>query len=478
MPVPSVRAAALAVAGAACLLVPAIGAAAPSFQVVDAGPAVAGLSSADQIAGELLSPGVALAGPATINGTATAGAYAGALPSFGRFSAGDADLGIPAGLIIGANARASSFATGGFDDVISTDRDDNELFDVVDAAGLCNGGATACINNATSLELSVVPTARYLKFEYALAITEQGTWGGSSWSGEVFDFPDGFALFAGGRQVSDNCAVVPRTSTYVTMQTAGIVAPAVSGTNRSVALSNRDARIADTASPPTTPDGFAYAAQDGAWTVQFMTVPLTCVADVNADFLAGTPTGIKIVVADANDSMIPPAVFLRGGSIRFSDNETPSPTVDAPAGPGGPPATTPAPVPAPPAPAAPSGEVITPLAPPTVTTPRAGTSGDVVMVHRIQFDKVGRYTFIYRDAATGKRITQLPGSKVGKRELTSRYSAPVLRNQTPGRRLVVASRFDARTFPKAASGVSLRIVLKAPDGTLSDVTMDSEGRLS
>ncbi len=477
MPVPSVRAAALAVAGAACLLVPALGAAAPpTFQVVDAGPSVPGLATADDIAGQLLAPGVSLAAPATINGTATAGSYAAALPSFGRFSAGTDDLGIPDGLVIGANARASSFATGSYQGSIAADRDDAELFDVVNAAGLCNGGAAACINNATSIELSVTPTARYLKFEYALAVTEVGGWNGSSWSGDVFDYPDGFALFVGGRQVADNCAVLPRTSTYVTMQTAGVVAQASSGTNRSIAQANLDARIADTATPPVTPAGFAYSAQNAQWTVRFMTVPLTCVADVNAAYLAGTPTGIKIVVADANDSSIPPAVFLQGNSIRFSDDETPSPVADPPAAPAPPSAPAPAPA-APATPATPATGVVTPLAPPTVRTPAAGTPGDVVMVHRIQFDGVGRYTFIYTDTATGRRITQLPGSRVGKRSLTGRFSAPVLRNQTPGRRLVLSGRFDPRTFPKAGSGVSLRIVHKATDGTLSDVTMDSQGRL-
>lgn len=462
----------------AALLTPAAAVAAPPVvQITDAGPAVSGLSDADQVAGTLLGPGVGLAGPASINGTTVPGSYAAALPSFGLFSAGDTEIGIPDGLVIGANARASGFATGSYQAAIAADRDDADLFGVVNAAGLCNVATVAnCTNNATSIEFAVQPTARYLKFEYVLGITEVGSWNGSAWSGDVFSYPDGFALFVGGRQVSDNCAVLPRTSTYVTMQTAGIVPQASSGTNRALAQANLDARIADTADPPVTPNGFAYSAQNPQWAVKFTTLPLTCVADVNADLLAGTPTSMKIVVADVNDSQVPPAVFLKAGSVRFSATPTPSAEVDPPTGPAptSPPAATPPTTPTPvPAPLSPS----TPLAPPTTRTPRSGGTGEVVVTYRLQLNATGRYTFIYIDTRTGKRIPQLTGSRIGKRNLTRRYSAPVLRNQTPGHRLVLSSRLDARRLPKAGSGVALRIIHRASSGALSEVTMDSDGRL-
>jgi hypothetical protein len=74
---------AAAVAAAAALSAPAIASAAPAIQITDAGPAIAGLSSADEVASQLLGPGVTLAGPATIDGTAAAGSYASALPSSG-----------------------------------------------------------------------------------------------------------------------------------------------------------------------------------------------------------------------------------------------------------------------------------------------------------------------------------------------------------------------------------------------------------
>ncbi len=478
------RSAALALAGSACLIVPALGAAAPpTVQVTDAGPAVPGLSTPDEIARELLSPGVVLAAPATVNGTADPAGFAAALPSFGTFADGDEDIGIPRGLVIGANARAGSFATAQYQAAIAADRDDDELFDVIDAAGLCTGGASACVNNATSIELSVVPRERYLKFEYALAATESGYWDGASWQGAAFYYSDGFALLVGGRHVVDNCAVVPRTSTYVTMPTAGVVPEMAPADDRALAQANLDARIADTADPPATPNGFAYSTQNPDWVVRFMTVPLTCVVDVNADFLAGTPTDIKIVVADANDSQVPPALFLRGGSIRFSDDGTPSPVIDPPPpdppAPAAPPSETAVPDAAPAAPVRTAPAVrdpaVTPLAAPTTRRSRAGHAGDVVMSHRIRFDRPGRYTFIYVAERTGRRVTQLPGSRIGRRVLTDRYSAPVLRNARPGRRLVMAARFDPARVP--AGGVSLRVVHRAPDGTLSSAVIDREGHL-
>jgi hypothetical protein len=463
-----------AVAATAALAAPAIASAAPAIQVVDAGPAVSGLSSADEVASQLLGPGVTLAGPATIDGTAAAGMYASALPSFGRFTNGADDIGIGDGLIIAANARASSFATGSTASQIATDRDDDDLYGVVHAAGLCTGTPSQCINNATSVEFSVRPTARYLKFEYALAITEMGIYGGGSWNGDVFNFPDGFALFVGGRQVSDNCAVIPRTSTYVTMQTAGIVPPGSSGNNRAEAQANLDARVAD----PAAPAGFAYATQTPGWAVQFATVPLTCVADVGAAYQAGTPTDVKIVVADANDSAVPPAVFLKAGSVRFSGNDTPSDAVDAPAPPAPPAAPAPtAPAPAAPAAPAPAEGVVTPLAPPVLKTVPASAGGGLRVVQRMQLDGVGRYTFIYVDRATGKRLTLRPGSTVGRRALPKRFTAPVVRNTKPGTRIVLSSRFLARTFPRDARRVALRVVLRSPDGTLSEVAIGKDGRV-
>lgn len=557
-------------APAALLAVPALAAGA-SLQITEAGPGVTGLQTPDHIAQTLLGPGVTLDGAATINGSADAGQYDPSLPSFGRFTDGTADLGIGDGLVITANGYAGSFAGTVSGLHPASSRTDADLFGVVDDAGLCGApSAAACVYNATSLEFQVRPTSRYVKFEYALAITETGLWNGGTeqWTGNVFGYPDGLALFVDGTAVADNCAVVPQTSTYLTMQTAGIVPPIDGGSNRAAAQANLDARVAD----PGAPNGFAYAAADNGWSVRFLTVPLTCVVDVEEAATAGDPVTVKIVAGDVNDAAVSPAVFLKAGSVRFSDDATPSAlsapgapaapvatagdgtahvTWSAPADDGGaavtgytvtaapggktctvaapatsctisgltngtaytftvaasnavgsgapsassasvtpsaaptPPAPTPpadqvpppAPVPAP-APAAPSSPPATPLAPPA-TRPAAGP-GQAAMqvVHRLQFDEVGRYTFIYVDSATGKRIPQLRGSRIGRRTITRRLVAPVLRNQKAGTRLVLASRLARRALAGTAGKVSLRIVLRRPDGTLSAVTVGADGTLT
>lgn len=100
------------------------------------------------------------------------------------------------------------------------------------------------------------------------------------------------------------------------------------------------------------------------------------------------------------------------------------------------------------------------------------------MVHRVQFDEVGRYTFVYINRATGKRIVQLRGTRIGKRTVNRRVSAPILNNQRPGKRMVLASRFARRALPANPDQIALRIILRRPDGTLRGVTMAQDGTLN
>jgi hypothetical protein len=385
-----------AVALAALLIAPV--AAAPvadaslaPFAITDASVAdQAGVAAvAAQLAGVLLGAGVQVVGTPTVNGGDPFNDPSTGITAFGTFSGGTNFVGIPSGLVIGANARASSFATNSIEEGLSGDRDDNQLAALLNAAGLpgnCSGAgfnASNCINNATSLEFSVIPTDRYLKFEYVLAITEYGSYFEGAWDpgSAIFIYPDGFGLFVNGTGTADNCAVIPRTTTYVSMQTAGVVAPTGQrSNNRAAAQANLDALIASP-TPPGPGPGLAYQVQTGGWEVQFLTVPLTCVVDLGATLPASVP--IKIVIADANDSYVPPAVFLAGGSVRFSSTDTPS--ADDAGGGGSPPtppaASGPAPSPIP----DPGGDLPTSTPPgsssgsvggvPTTPTPSVPTSG-------------------------------------------------------------------------------------------------------
>ena len=275
-----------------------------------------GSTTPSTLAGTLLAPGLTLSGVPTINGDSAFTAGDQRLRSYGTFSNGTSDVGIDSGLVIAANADAHTFATGAYTQTVSGDRPDLALGNLlVTQPGLCNGGASSCIHNATDLAFSVVPNNNFIKFDYTLVFTEVGTYnvGTGLWSGNVFNYPDGFGLFVNGESPANNCAAVPSSGAYLTMKTAGIVAP------QGNEAANRAAALA-TVAPNQK---FAYAAQNPSWAVQFLTVPLTCVVDVSAQNAAATPVSVRIVVADANDNQVPPAVFLTAGSVRFEATASP-----------------------------------------------------------------------------------------------------------------------------------------------------------
>lgn len=110
---------------------------------------------------------------------------------------------------------------------------------------------------------------------------------------------------------------------------------------------------------------------------------------------------------------------------------------------------------------------VTALSAPKRTTPAAG---GLQISQRFRIDGAGRYTFIYIDPVTGKRVRQLPRSRVGSRTLGKRYSAPVLVTRKSAADVTLVSVFG-RTVPVKVRGrMALRIVLKKADGTLVDVT--------
>jgi hypothetical protein len=142
------------------------------------------------------------------------------------------------------------------------------------------------------------------------------------------------------------------------------------------------------------------------------------------------------------------------------------------AGPSAPPAPAPpapsapvTPAPATPAPAAPARL----LAPMAVAAGRAGTT----VTSRVALADTGRYTFIVVDRVTGARIPQMRGSRLGARTLTRRSSAPVLTGVRAGTRMVLRS---VMRVPGDAD-IALRIVRRAADGTLADVTLGPSGTL-
>lgn len=297
-------------------------------------------SSAQQIADILAGPGVTFT-DVKINGLAEPDSAT--KTSFGAFSSGTDQVGIDSGLVIGANERASFFSS----NQSSADHSDPDgrsfaasdepgsigkaLFDLASAAGLSRNVSN--VNNVTELQFTVSPTSDFLKFEYVLAVTEVGN--------DVITYPDGIGLFsrtAGGPgwSAADNCAVIPTTVSYVAMETTGRITTAEGG--RATAQANYDALVAPSLLPDYIPNpnlrvslstgenlipppGIAY--QSSIDNISFKTVPLTCVIDVSAQRAAQSAVEIAIAIADFNDDAVPPAVFIKGSSVRFSDSIAP-----------------------------------------------------------------------------------------------------------------------------------------------------------
>jgi hypothetical protein len=133
-----------------------------------------------------------------------------------------------------------------------------------------------------------------------------------------------------------------------------------------------------------------------------------------------------------------------------------------------------APAPAEPAPAEPAPTGTAPTGPGVVLLGAAQrttlASGRLRMAQRLRFNRTGRYTFIFKDPATGKRVLQYRGSRVGARLLSKTFNAPVVVTSKEGKTLTLVSIFNRNLSAKLKKTMTMRIVLKSPDGPLSDAT--------
>ena len=97
-------------------------------------------------------------------------------------------------------------------------------------------------------------------------------------------------------------------------------------------------------------------------------------------------------------------------------------------------------------------------------------SGRLRMAQTLRFNRTGRYTFIFNDPATGRRVLQYRGSRVGARLLSKTFNAPVVVTSKEGKTLTLVSIFNRNLSVRLKKAMTMRIVLKSPDGTLSDAT--------
>ncbi len=79
---------------------------------------------------------------------------------------------------------------------------------------------------------------------------------------------------------------------------------------------------------------------------------------------------------------------------------------------------------------------------------------------RIQLSRTGRYTLIYVDSA-GKRVPLAKGTRIASRKLDKTFYAPVMRVTGPD-----SLKISARLARPNAKAITLRVVLRNPDGTL------------
>ncbi|MEC9208826.1 MAG: choice-of-anchor L domain-containing protein [Bacteroidota bacterium] len=146
-------------------------------------------------------------------------------------------------------------------------------------------------NDAAVLEFDFIPTSDTISFKYVFGSEEYLEW--------VNSFNDAFGFFlsgpnpTGGNYIDQNLAIIPGTTTPVTIDNVNNVV------NATYYIDNGDGFT-----PPQSTDTTA---------IQFdgFTTPLTAVAAVNC----GDTYHIKLVVADAVDNAYDSGVFLESGSF-------------------------------------------------------------------------------------------------------------------------------------------------------------------
>jgi hypothetical protein len=270
----------------------------------------------------------------------------------GTFAGGEALVGVDTGVVLTADANPADLdddnVAGTFSTVTATDNSlPGTLFSVANAAL----GADE-MRSISTLEFKIQPSAQFLKLTYSLVISESGSYDAQAdtWGSSVFNYPDGVGIFvkeAGTNWAANqNCAVIPTTSTYLAMETAGIVP--LTGTvpeRRVLAQANYDTLVAPTlvsgyvppatlptvatnpVAPQIAPPRVAYAT-DGELGIgdEFITVPLTCVVDVSG-FTGQVEVGI--IIANFNDGAVPPALLIAGNSVGFAGNQSAVPVAAA-----------------------------------------------------------------------------------------------------------------------------------------------------
>ena len=265
---------------------------------------VFGLGSANAIGG-LVVTDLAHGGSASSLVTAIVGSgistsnitYTGANVAAGSFSGGATIIGFDAGIVLGSGSvqttDASSSCAKGVEGPNECDGNTTENGTAGDTTLSALAGSTQNppvssldTNDAAVLEFDFTPAGSQLTFNYVFTSDEYNEWVNS-------EFNDVFGFFVNGQ----NCALVPGTSTPVTINSVNGGNPFGTSATNAAMYRNNDP---DDPGPPgidTEMDG--------------LTTVFTCTATVNP----GVSNHIKIAIADTSDSRLDSNVFIQAGSF-------------------------------------------------------------------------------------------------------------------------------------------------------------------
>ena len=217
--------------------------------------------------------------------------YTGSTAASGYFSGGTAaGIGIESGIVLTSGAASNLNGTSNTSDSITGN---NGLGGYAPLDALIPGYST---NDATILEFDFVSTGDSAYFNYVFGSDEYDEWVGSPYN-------DVFGFFFNGTAVTDNVALIPTTTTPVSINN-------VNAGSNSAYYNDNDMTLYG--SP--TPFAFEY---DGFTDV--FTASMT-------GLTAGNTYHLVLAIADAGDHILDSGVFLQAGSF----SEKPPPPVPEP----------------------------------------------------------------------------------------------------------------------------------------------------
>lgn len=217
--------------------------------------------------------------------TATNITYNGAPTAIGSFIGSSSNIGFAGGVIMASGDIANAIGpnnSGSQSTDFGTSSSDPDLSAI----------ASGSLNDAAFLEFDFVPGSDTIKFRYAFGSEEYMEYANTS-------FNDAFGFFisgpnpAGGAYVNQNIALLPGSSTPVTIN--------------NVNLLNNPAYYFDNENP-------------AGQTIQYdgFTIPLTAIAPV----ICGQSYHIKLAIADVLDNSFDSGVFLEAGSFASAGSTT------------------------------------------------------------------------------------------------------------------------------------------------------------